>query len=237
MAASSRFTELLNELGVPMDTQLFELALTHRSWAYENGGVPQNERLEFLGDAVLGVVVTEHLYLAYPDEPEGRLAKMRAAVVNAVSLAKVARELQIGALIKLGNGEIATGGAKKTSILADTMEALIGATFLSGGRDGAERLVRHLFVPLIDHAAHVGAGLDWKTSLQELCAHASYEPPSYAITETGPDHDRRYTARAVINGVTYGAGEGRSKRHAEMQAAELAYTTLRETNPELIPGA
>lgn len=234
MAATSRFTELLTELGVPMDAQLFELALTHRSWAYENGGVPQNERLEFLGDSVLGVVVTEHLYRAYPDEPEGRLAKMRSAVVSAVALARVARDLQIGELIKLGRGELATGGSKKTSILADTMEALIGATFLSGGREAAETLVRHLFVPLVEQAATRGAGLDWKTSLQELCAHASYDPPSYELTESGPDHDRRYTARAVVDGRSYGLGEGRSKRHAEMKAAEQAFTELRAAHPELV---
>lgn len=222
----SRFTHLLQQLGVPMDAQLFELALTHRSWAYENGGVPTNERLEFLGDAVLGVIVTEHLYRTYPEAPEGRLAKIRAAVVNANSLADVARSLEIGPLVKLGRGEKATGGHDKTSILADTMEALIGAVSLSGTRDDVTRFVRHLFVPLVDAAATVGAGLDWKSSLQELCAQLEVDPPRYEVTESGPDHDRWYVARAVVDGELFEPGEGGNKRHAEMLAASHAFTTL-----------
>lgn len=226
---TSRFTDLLQELGVPMDAQLFELALTHRSWAYENGGVPNNERLEFLGDAVLGVVVTEHLYVAYPDQPEGRLAKMRAATVNANTLADVARELELGQLVKLGKGEIATGGADKTSILADTMEALIGAVLLSGSRETAEALVRHLFVPIVTKASSMGAGLDWKTSLQELASRAGLGSPVYDISESGPDHNRRYVAVAVVGEERYEAATGRSKREAEIGAARNAYATLSTT--------
>ncbi|WP_084707700.1 MULTISPECIES: ribonuclease III [Aestuariimicrobium] len=208
-----------------MDAQLLELALTHRSWAYENGGVANNERLEFLGDAVLGVVVTEHLYVAYPDEPEGRLAKIRAATVNANTLADVARGLQLGPLIKLGKGEIATGGDDKTSILADTMEALIGAALLSGTRETVERLVRHLFVPIADQASTMGAGLDWKTSLQELAARSGWTV-QYEVTETGPDHNRQYSAAAVIHETTHPVATGRSKREAEIGAARLAYLAL-----------
>lgn len=206
-----------------MDPQLFELAVTHRSFSFENGAVPTNERLEFLGDAVLGVVVTEHLYRTFPDSPEGTLAKMRAAVVNAVSLGDVGRQLDIGPLIRLGRGETATGGHDKTSILADTVEALIGAVFLTGGIDPATVLVHHLFDPLIQHASTLGAGLDWKTSLQEACASRGFSMPVYEISETGPDHDKRFEARAVIEGAPYGTGHGRNKKQAEQEAASEAF--------------
>ncbi len=226
----SRFQELLAELGVPLDVQLFELALTHRSFAYENGGIPTNERLEFLGDAVLGIVVTEHLYLRFPAYPEGRLAKLRAAVVNAHSLADVARELAIGPLVKLGRGETTTGGHDKTSILADTTEALIGAIFLTGGMTKAEVFVHHIFDPLVEQADAIGAGLDWKTSLQEVCANRGFAMPTYRITESGPDHDKRFVARAEVDGVEYGEGRGRNKKQAEQEAAALAFTALSETS-------
>lgn len=224
---TSRFHNLLRELGVPMDAQLFELALTHRSWAYENGNGPHNERLEFLGDAVLEIVVTEHLYSAYPDAPEGTLAKMRAAVVNAASLAQVARSLEIGPMLKLGQGEINTKGSDKNSILADTMEALIGAVHLSeGGRSASEALVRHLFVPLVDRAAELGPGLDWKTSLQEVCAASGRGQPRYLVTQTGPDHLRQFTATVFIDDEAHGVGEATSKRRAETRAAEAAFRAL-----------
>lgn len=210
-----------------MDGQLFELALTHRSFAYEHGGIPTNERLEFLGDAVLGIVVTEYLYGTFPDYPEGRLAKLRAAVVNAVSLGEVARELEIGPMVRLGRGEMSTGGHDKTSILADTMEALIGAIFLTGGMPMAERFVHHIFDPLVEQADHIGAGLDWKTSLQEICATNGFPMPTYRITESGPDHDKRFVARAVVQGVEYGEGHGRNKKQAEQEAAALAFAAIR----------
>ena len=223
----SRFHELLQELGVPVDAQLLELALTHRSWAYENGGGPHNERLEFLGDAVLEIVVTEHLYQAFPDQPEGQLAKMRAAVVNAGSLAHVARTLEVGPLVKLGQGEVNTRGHEKNSILSDTMEALIGAIHLSsGGPRASEAFVRHLFIPLVDRAAALGPALDWKTSLQEACAAAGLGQPAYVITQFGPDHLRSFTATVMVGEVSLGVGEGTSKRHAETKAAEAAYTSL-----------
>jgi len=230
----SRFDDLLLELGVPMDAGLFELALTHRSYAYENGGIPTNERLEFLGDAVLGVVVTEHLYRTYPDHSEGRLAKLRAAVVNAHSLAGVSRGLGVGLMLKLGKGETMSGGDDKTSILADTMEALIGAVFLSGGMEAASVLVHHLFDPLIVEAETMGAGLDWKTSLQEICAERGLRMPNYDIEETGPDHDKRFTARAVIEGRSFDPGFGRNKKQAEQEAAAYAFRWLRD-HPEPAP--
>ncbi len=225
-AQPSRFQQQIDELGVLLDAQLFELALTHRSYAYENGGIPTNERLEFLGDAVLGIVVTEHLYRVFPDYPEGRLAKLRAAVVNAVTLAEVARGLEVGPMVHLGRGETTTGGHDKTSILADTMEALIGAIFLTGGMPAAEVFVHHLFDPLVTDADHLGAGLDWKTSLQEVCANNGHPMPTYRIEESGPDHDKHFVARAVVNGVEYGTGEGRNKKQAEQEAAGKAFTAI-----------
>jgi ribonuclease III len=225
-AVTSRALQLIEQLGIDLDPQLFRLAMTHRSYAYEHGGLPNNERLEFLGDSVLGVVVTEHLYRAYPELPEGRLAKLRAAVVNAHSLADVSRELQLGAQILLGRGEEATGGADKSSILADVLEAFLGAVLISAGRDAADRLIRHLFDPLVTEAAALGAGLDWKTSLQELAADRDLGPVSYQITESGPDHDKRFEAAAVIAGQTYDHGQGTSKKQAEQGAAEHAFVAL-----------
>nr|WP_281255389.1 ribonuclease III [Propionicimonas paludicola] len=220
-----------------LDPQLFRLAMTHRSYAYENGGLPHNERLEFLGDAVLGIVVTEHLYLTFPELPEGRLAKLRAAVVNSHSLADVARDLDLGDEILLGKGEQTTGGADKSSILADSLEAFLGSVLISAGRDAADRLIHHLFDPLVASAAAMGAGLDWKTSLQEFCADQSLGGPSYRITESGPDHDKRFEAVAVIGEETFEPGTGTSKKLAEQGAAENAFTTLsaRLTVPQETP--
>jgi ribonuclease-3 len=222
----SRLDETLTELGVPLDPRLAELAWTHRSWAYENGGVPTNERLEFLGDSVLGVVVTEYLYVTFPDRPEGQLAKLRSAVVNAQSLAKVALALDLGEGLRLGRGELATGGRAKVSILADTMEAFIGAVHLTGGIGMSSRFVHHLFDPLVDEAARVGAGLDWKTSLQELCAALGLGVPTYDMTESGPDHDKRFEAHAVMGEYRFGPGKGLNKKMAEQEAAALAYAAL-----------
>ena len=220
------FISLIKELGIELDAELLDLALTHRSFSYENGQIPTNERLEFLGDSVLGVIVTEHLYRSHPDLAEGQLAKLRAKVVSAVSLAAVARGLSVGKMIKLGRGELSTGGSDKTSILADTMEALIGAVYLDAGPSGAERLVHHLFDPLIDHAATLGAGLDWKTSLQEVAAALGLAPTVYMITESGPDHDKRFDAWAVLGDRRFGPGHGQNKKQAEQQAAAAAFKAL-----------
>jgi ribonuclease-3 len=202
---------------------LLDRALTHRSYAYENGGIPTNERLEFLGDAVLGVVVTETLYRTHPDLPEGRLAKLRAAVVNARALAGVARGVGLGEHIKLGRGEESTGGRDKDSILADTTEAVIGAVHLSGGIDVSSEVVHQLFDPLIEVASSMGAGLDWKTSLQELAAEHGLGVPEYVLADEGPDHMKTFTAQVRVGGRLYGNGTGRSKKEAEQGAAETAY--------------
>ncbi len=216
-------------LGNPtLDAGLLDRALTHRSWAYEHGGLPTNERLEFLGDSVLGVVVTEHLFRAHPDLSEGRLAKLRAAVVNARALAGVARRIELGQHIKLGRGEEATGGRDKASILSDTVEALIGAIHLSGGIEVAAGVVHLLFDPLMEEAASMGAGLDWKTSLQELAAERALGVPEYVIEDDGPDHAKTFTAQVRVGGNLYGHGVGRSKKEAEQFAAKTAYVEIRE---------
>ncbi|MFB4299884.1 ribonuclease III [Actinomadura sp. NTSP31] len=215
-------------LGVEVTPDLLERALTHRSYAYENGGLPTNERLEFLGDSVLGLVVTDTLFRGHPDLPEGQLAKLRAAVVNMRALAGVARALGVGAHIRLGRGEEGTGGRDKASILADTLEALIGAVYLDQGLDEASALVHRLFDALIARSAGLGAGLDWKTSLQELTAVEELGVPEYHVVESGPDHQKTFRASVRVGGTTYGDGEGRSKKEAEQHAAEAAWNAIRE---------
>jgi ribonuclease III len=215
-------------LGVELEGELVVLALTHRSYAYENGGLPTNERLEFLGDSVLGLVVTDTLYRNHPDLPEGQLAKLRAAVVNMRALADVARTLGLGRFLRLGRGEEGTGGRDKSSILADTLEALIGAVYINRGLDEAFRVVHLLFDPLIVRSASLGAGLDWKTSLQELTASESLGVPEYHVEESGPDHAKSFTAIVRVGGEEYGSGSGRSKKEAEQQAAEAAWTRIRQ---------
>ncbi|HVV76198.1 MAG TPA: ribonuclease III [Mycobacteriales bacterium] len=217
---------LIDVLGGQVDHDLVDLAITHRSYAYENGGVPTNERLEFLGDSVLGVVVTEELYRRYPELPEGQLAKLRAAVVNARALAGVGRGIGLGAYLKLGRGEESTGGRDKSSILADALEALIGAFYLDRGLEPSRRLILELFAEALEDAAGLGAGLDWKTSLQELAAERGLGAPEYAVDESGPDHAKSFRATAVLGGEAAGEGTGNSKKEAEQNAAEQAWTAL-----------
>jgi ribonuclease-3 len=234
--------ELRAALGDPvLDPELLQRALTHRSFAYENGQIPTNERLEFLGDSVLGVVVTETLYRAHPDFSEGRLAKLRAAVVNARALADVARQIGLGQHIKLGRGEETTGGRDKASILSDTVEAVIGAIHLSGGIDEAAEVVHLLFDPVMEAAASMGAGLDWKTSLQELSADLGLGVPEYLIEDDGPDHMKTFVARVRVGELVLGNGTGRSKKEAEQGAAETAYREIEAAQvdgrpaPEIAP--
>jgi ribonuclease-3 len=222
-----RRTELEKALGATLrDRDLLRRALTHRSFAYENGGLPTNERLEFLGDAVLSIVVTDHLYASFPDMPEGHLAKLRASVVNMNALADVARSIGVGEWLLLGRGEEFSGGRDKASILADTFEALLGAVYLDRGLPTASKVIHRFFDPLIADAATRGASLDWKTSLQELTANRMLGVPEYTVTESGPDHAKRFTARAIVGGNDLGCGEGRSKKEAEQRAAEAAWTAL-----------
>ena len=217
--------------GVPFKPDLLERALTHRSYAYENGGLPTNERLEFLGDSVLGVVVTTALFHAHPDLPEGQLAKLRASVVNMRALAEVARGLGpygLGPYLLLGKGEETTGGRDKASILADTLEALLGAIYLQHGLDTAAAVIHRLFDPLMAESAGRGAALDWKTSLQELTAALGLGVPDYVIDDSGPDHAKTFTAWVVVAGERYGGSDGRSKKQAEQRAAAAAWHTLND---------
>ncbi|MGO2096232.1 MAG: ribonuclease III [Candidatus Microbacterium stercoravium] len=204
--------------GVESPAELLALALTHRSYAYENGGLPHNERLEFLGDSVLGLAVTAQLYERFPDVPEGDLAKRRSAVVSTLALADVARGIGLGEHLLLGRGEEQTGGRDKDSILADATEAVFGAAFLSAGRAAADALVLRLITPLIEDPARYGAAVDPKTSVQELAARLGVEAPSYVVTSTGPDHDRRLRAVLTVGEYT-ASGTGTSKKQAEMAAA------------------
>jgi len=217
---------LFEVVGEKIDEPLLLRALTHRSYAYENGGLPNNERLEFLGDSVLGLVVTDSLYASHPDLAEGQLAKLRAAVVNMRALAEVARAMRLGEYIFLGRGEESTGGRDKASILADTTEAVIAAVYLSGGMPAASAFVHYLLDPLMKSTASLGAGLDWKTSLQELTASGSLGVPEYRVTEHGPDHKKSFGAQCLVGSELIGSGSGSSKKEAEQMAAEVAWTEL-----------
>lgn len=219
-------------IGVEVDAGIVLRSLTHRSYAYEKGGLPTNERLEFLGDSVLGLVVTDTLFRRHPDLPEGQLAKLRAAVVNMRALADVSRGLRLGEFIRLGRGEEGTGGRDKSSILADTLEAIIGAVYLDRGLDAASEFVHRLFDPLIATASGLGAGLDWKTSLQELTASEMLGVPEYQVDESGPDHQKTFRATVRVAGESYGLGEGRSKKEAEQQAAESAWKAIRDRSAQ-----
>lgn len=225
-----RGSELERRLGVVLrDRSLWELSLTHRSFAYEQGGLPTNERLEFLGDAVLGIVVTTSLYAEYPGQPEGDLAKMRAALVNMTVLADVAREINLGEHVRLGRGEDMTGGRNKPSILADTLEAIFGAVYLDRGMRRANKVILGLFLPRIRGKVEGGVVHDYKTSLQEMAAQRLSALPDYAITESGPDHAKRFRAIVRLAGEEYGSGEGRSKKEAEQAAARIAVERLRSS--------
>ncbi len=217
---------LLGRLGVSIDPEFLVLSLTHRSFAYEAGGLPTNERLEFLGDSVLGVVVTDKLYRDHPDLPEGDLAKMRAACVSQRALAQIAREIRLGECILLGKGETATGGSDKDSILCDAFEAVLGAVYMSHGIEASRDLVLRLVGPALERAASTGAGLDWKTSLQEASAERGLGVPVYEVAGEGPDHSRMFVATVVLSGEPRGSGKGSAKKYAEQAAAEEAYLSL-----------
>lgn len=218
-------------MGVDINPQLLELALTHRSHAYESGAPDTNERLEFLGDSVLGLIVTEELYRRYPDLDESRLSPLRSGIVNMRALADIARTLDLGEFIRLGKGEEVTGGRDKNSLLADALEALIGAIYLETGYLTTAEVVRALIHDTLQSAMAKGAGLDGKTALQELLASQGKGVPEYLVTEMGPDHDKSFTAIAMVGGVALAQGEGKSKREAEQLAARTAYEILSVTSP------
>lgn len=204
-----------------VDPALLEQALAHRSWCSEQDNAPSNERLEFLGDAVLGLVVARYVYDAYPDLAEGQLAKIRAAVVNTRALAEIGAELHLGDYLLLGRGEESSGGRAKASLLADAAEAVIGSVYLDAGWDAAEALVVRLFGERIRHAAAEPEHFDHKSRLQELAVGQGAGVPEYVVTGSGPDHERHFNAEVLVGGECLGKGEGSSKKDAE-QAAALA---------------
>lgn len=220
---------LTERLGVSIDPELLVLSLTHRSFAYENGGLPTNERLEFLGDSVLSIAVTDRLYRDHPDLPEGDLAKIRASCVSQRALAIVAREIELGSFVLLGKGELSTGGRDKDSILCDTLEAIFGAVYLTHGIEVSREVILRLVGPSLIQASTAGDALDWKTALQEACSATGLPGPVYEVTGVGPDHARTFTATVLVDGIARGTGTGSSKKVAEQEAAEAARGALSAT--------
>jgi ribonuclease III len=209
------------------ERSLAEAALTHRSFAFENGLSVTNERLEFLGDAVLGLVITDLAYREFPELSEGELAKLRAAIVNMGSLAEVARDLELGELVLLGKGEEMSGGRNKTSILADAMEAVLGAVYLDRGLATARKLIERLFWPRMEAYVRGEGDRDYKTGLQEMASQDLGSVPEYRIVSRGPDHAKEFTATVYLGGKRWGQGRGRSKKEAEQRAAREAFGRLR----------
>ncbi len=208
------------------DPGLGEAAVTHRSYAFEQGLPVTNERLEFLGDAVLGLVVTDLAYRRFPDLTEGDLAKLRAAIVNMSALADVARSLGLGDVLLLGKGEEQSGGRNKNSILADALEAVLGAVYLDRGLPAARRIVERLFWPRMVAYVRGEGDRDYKTILQELASQGWHSLPEYRLEERGPDHEKEFTATVYVGGRRWGTGRGRSKKEAEQEAAREAYHRL-----------
>ncbi len=219
---------LLRRLGIELDEDSLRLALTHRSFANENGNLPNNERLEFLGDAVFGLSVASALYERYTSSPESEISKMRASIVSRYGLADVAREISLGEHILLGRGELVTEGRDKDSILADTTEALFGAIYRQHGFEVARDVILRLFAYKIETASATGRHQDWKTTLQERVAELKLAMPVYESTATGPDHDLTFTATVTVGGETLGTGTGPNKKVAEQASARQAFQLLRE---------
>ena len=223
---NSLLTELTEALGISVKDELLQLALTHRSFSYENGGTPTNERLEFLGDAVLGLLITEALFERYPDLDESKLSPLRSSVVNTKALATIARELALGQYLRIGKGEEATGGRDKNSLLADSLEAVVGAIYMEHGYAATAKVVLRWCESALTVATADGANLDSKTALQELASARGLNGPEYEITESGPDHDKSFAAIAILSGEKFSQGFGKSKRDAEQIAAKLAYDAI-----------
>jgi ribonuclease III len=216
-------------LGVRFDRpELRDAALSHRSYAFEQGLPTTNERLEFLGDAVLGLVITDLVYRSFPERQEGELAKLRAAMVNMSTLADVSRQLGLGPELLLGRGEELSGGRDKASILADALEAVLGAIYLDLGLVVASAVITRLFEPRIEAYVRGEGDRDYKTILQELSAQDLGRLPEYRVVERGPDHEKEFTATVYLGGRQLGRGVGRSKKEAEQRAAREAFEHLSE---------
>jgi ribonuclease-3 len=217
---------LSNRLGVDIEPQLLELALTHRSYSYEHGNLPNNERLEFLGDSVLGFVVTAHIHDLLTELPEGELTKVKNAVVSATALSQVATTIGLGEFLRLGKGEDQTGGREKPNLLADAFEAILGAAYVSKGLDAAEEIIRKFVFPLLEDTDSLRANSDPKTTLQERTQADSKPAPEYVTSHEGPDHDRTFFSTVSIDGKQVGSGQGRSKKLSETHAAIDALKNL-----------
>ncbi len=206
-------------LGVEIESELLELALTHRSYSYENGRGPNNERLEFLGDAILGFLVTSHIHDHFADMDEGNLTKLKNAVVSAPALAQAASAINLGEYLLLGKGEIQTGGREKMNLLADTFEAILGAAYVSKGLEAAKTIVDQHILPLLDSAEELLLSADPKTTLLESMQQQGKAAPVYQTTHEGPDHDRTFFANLLIDGQVIASASGRSRKQAETNAA------------------
>jgi ribonuclease-3 len=226
-----KFDALSEKLGVEINRELLKLAMTHRSYSYEHGNIPNNERLEFLGDSVLGFVVTSHIYETLTDLPEGEMTKVKNAVVSARALAVVAADLGLGEFLLLGKGELATDGRNKPNLLADAFEAILGAAYMSNGFDAARALVEKFVFPLLDNPDEIRANSDPKTTLQERIQALGRGTPTYKTRFEGPDHDREYFSILLINGEEISHGEGRTKKNAETAAAIKALDALVDAVP------
>jgi len=218
---------LTQRLGISIEAELLELALTHSSYAYENGKIPNNERLEFLGDSVLGFVVTGHVYFENPDLDEGSLSRLRSATVSAKTLAIAANQIGLGEFIRLGKGEISTDGRNKTNILADTFEAIIGAAYLSGGLAPAKTIIDSLVLPLLSSEAELLENSEPRTVLSELLKSLGKSDATFEVTHEGPDHERTFFAQVIVDGESIAEGSGRTRKAAEAASAIAALKTLR----------
>jgi ribonuclease-3 len=220
--------ELAGALGVAQNDPLFVQALTHRSFANENGGLPADQRLVFVGEAALRMSITDLVFHRGHEDAEGPLSRLRAAVVAVPALAGVARSLGVGPHIRLGRGEQAGGGMDKDSILADTLTALVGVVHLRRGMDEVFALVHRLFGDLVERLALLGEGLDWKSALQVLAARKGLGEPRYRVQRSGPDHEAHFRVWVLVGGVAYGPGQGSRVKEAEKQAAEVAWHAIKE---------
>jgi len=221
------YATLIQRLGISIEAELLELALTHSSYAYENGKIPNNERLEFLGDSVLGFVVTGHVYFENPDLDEGSLSRLRSATVSAKTLAIAANQIGLGEFIRLGKGEISTDGRNKTNILADTFEAIIGAAYLSGGLAPAKTIIDSLVLPLLSSEAELLENSEPRTVLSELLKSLGKSDATFEVTHEGPDHERTFFAQVIVDGESIAEGSGRTRKAAEAASAIAALKTLR----------
>lgn len=221
---------LSKALGVDIEPQLLTLALTHRSHSYEHGRGPNNERLEFLGDAILGFLVTAHIHDHFSDLDEGELTKLKNALVSASALAEAAKKISLGDYLLLGKGEIQTGGKSKPNLLADAFEAVLGAAYVSKGMDAAFQIVSSLILPMLEDSKYLLDSADPKTTLIELLQSRGAPAPAYEISHEGPDHDRTFLCRLLVAGQLVSEAAGRSRKLAETNAAIKALEILSKSN-------